>query len=197
MVGQTLLHCLKCLLGIDHPVTQTTADEQTSMLKYLKRSKLIAEIGVFEGYNTREFALNSSEEARVYAIDPFMKGALGVSYGKLIAYDTWKKNGVIDKIKVLNDLSWNVHSSLNEMFDFIFIDGDHSFEGVKKDFELYSQNLSEKGTIAFHDARIFNGGWTSENWGPVQLIEKIIKPNNQWKIVEEVDSTVFIQRSGI
>ena len=35
--------------------------------------------------------------------------------------------------------------------DFLFIDGDHSYEGVKKDFELYSQLLTDKGIIIIHD----------------------------------------------
>jgi hypothetical protein len=35
--------------------------------------------------------------------------------------------------------------------DFIFIDGDHSYDGVKKDFELYSQLLTDKGIIIIHD----------------------------------------------
>jgi hypothetical protein len=35
--------------------------------------------------------------------------------------------------------------------DFLFIDGDHSYEGVKKDFELYSTLLSDKGIIVIHD----------------------------------------------
>lgn len=36
--------------------------------------------------------------------------------------------------------------------DFLFIDGDHSYEGVKKDFELYSQIISENGVIVLHDS---------------------------------------------
>lgn len=35
--------------------------------------------------------------------------------------------------------------------DFLFIDGDHSYEGVKTDFDLYSQILSENGIIVIHD----------------------------------------------
>lgn len=35
--------------------------------------------------------------------------------------------------------------------DFLFIDGDHSYEGVKKDFELYSKILSDNGVIVLHD----------------------------------------------
>lgn len=35
--------------------------------------------------------------------------------------------------------------------DFLFIDGDHTYEGVKQDFLNYSPMLAEGGTIAFHD----------------------------------------------
>jgi predicted O-methyltransferase YrrM len=35
--------------------------------------------------------------------------------------------------------------------DFLFIDADHSYEGVKKDFQLYSPLVRKSGLIAFHD----------------------------------------------
>lgn len=35
--------------------------------------------------------------------------------------------------------------------DFLFIDGDHSFEGVAEDFRLYSPLVRPGGVIAFHD----------------------------------------------
>jgi hypothetical protein len=35
--------------------------------------------------------------------------------------------------------------------DLLWIDGDHSYEGVKKDFELYSQIISDNGIIIIHD----------------------------------------------
>ncbi|MDZ7696335.1 MAG: class I SAM-dependent methyltransferase [Deltaproteobacteria bacterium] len=40
--------------------------------------------------------------------------------------------------------------------DFLFIDGDHRYEGVKADFELYAPLVREGGIIAFHD--ILNQG---------------------------------------
>lgn len=36
-------------------------------------------------------------------------------------------------------------------FDFLFIDGDHSYEGVKMDYEIYSPLVVNGGIIAFHD----------------------------------------------
>jgi hypothetical protein len=35
--------------------------------------------------------------------------------------------------------------------DILWIDGDHTYEGVKTDFKLYSQILSENGVIIIHD----------------------------------------------
>ncbi len=35
--------------------------------------------------------------------------------------------------------------------DFLFIDGDHSYEGVKKDFEDFSPLVRPGGIVAFHD----------------------------------------------
>ena len=44
-----------------------------------------------------------------------------------------------------------ISSSLKKQnLDFLFIDGDHSYEGVKQDFELYSPFV-KSGLIAFHD----------------------------------------------
>jgi predicted O-methyltransferase YrrM len=35
--------------------------------------------------------------------------------------------------------------------DFAFIDGDHTYDGVKRDFEMYSPLIRDGGLIAFHD----------------------------------------------
>jgi hypothetical protein len=35
--------------------------------------------------------------------------------------------------------------------DLLWIDGDHSYEGVKTDFDLYSKILSDNGVIVIHD----------------------------------------------
>jgi hypothetical protein len=35
--------------------------------------------------------------------------------------------------------------------DFLFIDGDHTYAGVKQDFDMYSPLVRKGGLIAFHD----------------------------------------------
>jgi predicted O-methyltransferase YrrM len=41
-----------------------------------------------------------------------------------------------------------------EPLDFLFIDGDHSYDGVKRDFELYSPLVRKGGLIALHDVAV-------------------------------------------
>jgi predicted O-methyltransferase YrrM len=48
------------------------------------------------------------------------------------------------KERVLQDLR-------GEKLDYLFIDGDHTYEGVKKDFEMYSPLVRSGGLVAFHD----------------------------------------------
>ena len=44
-----------------------------------------------------------------------------------------------------------VNALNGELIDFLFIDGDHTYEGVKQDFETYSKLVLKDGWIAFHD----------------------------------------------
>jgi len=39
----------------------------------------------------------------------------------------------------------------DKKIDFLFIDGDHSYEGIKQDFLFYSKCVRKDGLIAFHD----------------------------------------------
>jgi autotransporter strand-loop-strand O-heptosyltransferase len=39
------------------------------------------------------------------------------------------------------------------LVDFLFIDGDHTYEGVKQDFEMYKQFVKPGGWIGFHDIK--------------------------------------------
>ncbi len=44
-----------------------------------------------------------------------------------------------------------VKSIFTGPIDFIFIDGDHSYKGVKQDFDMYSPLVRKGGLVGFHD----------------------------------------------
>ena len=76
--------------------------------------------------------------------------------------------------------------------DVLFIDGDHSYEGVKLDFDLYSKILSDKGIIMIHDTdesyenKLIISEDSKKNWdkfdGPAKLIKELAD-NKDWNII--------------
>jgi len=76
--------------------------------------------------------------------------------------------------------------------DILFVDGDHTYDGVKKDFELYSTILSKNGIIIIHDTdeRFENKLIISEDAkkdyfkfdGPSRLIKEL-QNSTEWNII--------------
>jgi len=66
-----------------------------------------------------------------------------------------------------------------ELLDLLFIDGDHSYEGVKKDFEMYSPLVKKGGIIALDDCSPCKYSEVSRFWNE-------IKDNYQSMILEDV-----------
>lgn len=46
----------------------------------------------------------------------------------------------------------------DNQLDFLFIDGDHTYEGVRQDYEMYSPLVRPDGLIVFHDIRTVREG---------------------------------------
>jgi hypothetical protein len=78
----------------------------------------------------------------------------------------------------------------------LFIDGDHSETAVHEDWDRWHQYLVPGGVVVFHDAATFTGGWTREDWGPVRLVNRLFRERELpgWKITEQVDSLVVVER---
>jgi predicted O-methyltransferase YrrM len=67
--------------------------------------------------------------------------------------------------------------------DFIFIDGDHTYEGVKRDFNLYGPLLRKGGLIGFHDIAK-HPRWRKVD---VDLFWKEVKEkyDTSWELIED------------
>jgi hypothetical protein len=84
--------------------------------------------------------------------------------------------------------------------DYLHIDGDHSYEGVKKDFELYSTIMSENGIITIHDTdEVYHNTFiVTENSkddfvpfdGPSKFIKEL-EHNEKWNLVNLKNFRMF------
>lgn len=78
-----------------------------------------------------------------------------------------------------------ISNTVSDEIDFLFIDGDHRYDGVKQDFELYSPLVSDGGIIAFHDIIEVDKPWMgvptfwNEIKGQYQTDEIILPPNKE------------------
>jgi Methyltransferase domain len=98
----------------------------------------------------------------------------------------------------LGQFSWDAAKNWNRPIDLLVIDGDHSEAGVQSDWDTWSQFIRPGGLVAFHDARLFEGGWTTPDFGPLRVVNRLFRNGTVagWKIIDEVDSLVVVERDA-
>jgi predicted O-methyltransferase YrrM len=121
------------------------------------RPKVILEIGTAGGGTLFLFTRIADPEAKIISID-LPGGPFGGGYPKwkIPLYLSFSKCS--QKLHLIRRSSHELQTLEEvkgilgaEKVDFLFIDGDHSYEGVRKDFEMYSPLVGKCGIIAFHD----------------------------------------------
>ncbi len=102
----------------------------------------VVEIGSYRGKSTTALALGSRDHAGipVYAIEPHeeFEGVLGGSFGpqdRVAFFKHMLRCGVCETIRLVNLPSEVAACGWAAPVSLLWIDGDHRYEGVKKDFE--------------------------------------------------------------
>lgn len=60
------------------------------------------------------------------------------------------------KIKIIQGKTSDVANSIDKKYDIVFVDADHSYDGVKQDINNYIDKIKTNGTMIFHD---YGGSW--------------------------------------
>ena len=194
MKGNALIHYIKYLLGIEKPETQTTANERKAIKKYATNAMLAVEIGVFEGVNTVIIAEALHPEGKLFGIDPFFKGRLGICYHEKITRNAISRGRLQHKIKLLSLLSYNAVDEVTESIDFIFIDGDHTYDGFIRDWNDWSGKVKINGIIALHDTAEPAHDPSVKNLGSYRYFNEHVKSDNRFQVIETVDSLNVLKK---
>lgn len=123
--------------------TSLTTVEATE-LTHLAHRRNVLEIGAAYGYST---VLMARAAAHVLSIDPhIVHGSLDIHSGNMETYRVEDRVGrlVGPSRAMLPPLS-------SRQFHFIFVDGDHTAEGVEFDLAQSLRLVKTGGHIAFHD----------------------------------------------
>jgi predicted O-methyltransferase YrrM len=137
-------------------------------------------------------------EGTPWAIDPYPTGRLGFSAQKLIATSEVRKvsNGTVEWVRKTGvEAGRDLARQNGHDFDFVFIDGDHTYEGLRADWESWNPLLQRDGIMALHDSRS-----TSERHiddaGSVRFTRDVILPDRKFEVLELVDSLTVLRRVG-
>jgi len=110
----------------------------------------IIEIGVDGGGTMALWAQIAATDARLIGVDLEISAAVQSSVraslrtGQALSLFAGDSHSDATKRRVRDTLGDN-------KVDFLFIDGDHGYEGVKQDFEDYGPLVRKGGLVAFHD----------------------------------------------
>ncbi len=134
-------------------------EEFIPLLEELKRisPKTILEIGTDKGGSLFCFAKLAPKNATIISIElPPSIWAGGYPRWREKVYYSFTKSGqkmhLIRGNSHLQQTFEKLKTILGEnKIDFLFIDADHSYYGVKKDFEMYAPLVRSGGIVAFHD----------------------------------------------
>lgn len=181
-------------MGIDEPHTQTTKAEQRALRKYSEERRRAVEIGVYEGANTRLIAESLATDGQLFAIDPFFTGRLPVCWGELIARAEVRRGDVRDRVTFVRALSWEAVEQVEGPFDFVFIDGDHSLDGIRRDWKDWSDRVGKGGIVALHDTRVPEHNPSVADLGSHQYFERQIRRDDRFRVVDQVHSLSLLER---
>jgi predicted O-methyltransferase YrrM len=171
--------------------------EIAGLLQILTQRKPVSmiEIGSLNGGTLLLFCRTISPKAEIISIDfpDFVSRFSGYKWYRSALFDAFKlKNQtmhVIEGNSCADSTLNKVRSILKgRKADFLFIDGDHRYEGVKKDFETYGPMVNQNGIIAFHDIAAHpnkaqydvNRLWKEIDAGTYDKKEIIQDPDSVW-----------------
>lgn len=162
------------------------------------RAGVIVEIGSFRGLSTAALARGSLRGVRVavYAVDPHDYDDPGTYPGSSgTAYDVsdqraFSENlffaGVTDVVRPISMFSEEARQGWSKPISLLWIDGNHEFEAVLRDFDQWSPFVNKDGFVAFHDA-------AHPEAGPTRVVQGACA-TGKWKLMQQVEKVAVLER---
>ncbi|MFT3705740.1 MAG: class I SAM-dependent methyltransferase [Agriterribacter sp.] len=195
-----LLSKISAFKNIDGWLTDKEAQGLYIVASKLPANASVVEIGSWQGKSTYCIA-KGLKSGVIYCIDPFnADGGMDVQSqdeynrkkGSKDLLESFSENmqqlDVINKLKIKKGYSYQFSEDFSKI-DFLFIDGDHSIEGCKMDFDMYASKIISGGYIAFHDYY-----HDRPELGPTHVIDNIVSISKQYRFFKQYDSLWIAQK---
>jgi len=199
------LRALAVGTGVIPPRTMHSAGEAALLADLARGRRRVVEIGVFEGSSAIVLCDVLDPGAELHLIDPFGHQPSALREGA--AATEWATRRVVERAAKRAsgpELTWHVDFSARVAkgwtlpVDLVFIDGDHSEEGVRTDWEDWHGFVEPGGAVLFHDARESQPGGRGLP-GPTAVVDALFRAPQAvagWSIAGEADRTVAVVRDA-
>lgn len=184
-------------------------DEIPVFAKWASQAKeVLVEIGAAYGAST-VLALNyAPTSAMIYSVDSFVPDSMTgfrvmANECRRHVYRALQSSATASRISrwcLYVQPSYEVARAWNKPIDFLYIDGDHHYEAVRRDFQDWAKYVRPDGVILLHDSRRepdapeghFARGWP----GPTQLANEL-RSHQCVELVEEIFSLTIWRRTRL
>ena len=185
-------HSLFGALRLRPAVAQHSPAEAELLKRTARGARTIVEIGVAEGGSAWDMRTVMDPGGTLVLIDPYPR-VMGVNLSSITARRLL--NGVDrGRTRWLHELSSDAVRDWQAQIDVLLIDGDHSYEATRDDFESWSPFVAPEGTILFHDA-LLDAPWMSEEFGSARFVAELQRDGSSWRLVDSADSMGAFRRA--
>jgi len=191
-MASTLWHCLLWRLGVAAPETQTSPAERAALARHASGRKSCVEIGVWHGVNTRRIRAVMAPDGTVTAVDPFPPGRLGFSIPRAIAVREIGRCAR-GRAVLLRTTSADAAKGWSAPVDFLFVDGDHSYEALRTDWEAWSPHIAPGGIVCLHDSNATPERPITDA-GSVRFTEEVALRDPRFRLVEVEETLTVLRR---
>lgn len=191
-----LPHFLLWLAGVRAAETQTTDRERAALARHAAGRARVVEIGVWHGVTTSVLRRAMARDGVLWAVDPFPPGRLGFSLQQPIARSEVRRvrNGEVRWIRTTGERAAGIHHHEGGPgVDLIFIDGDHSYDGLVRDWMAWSPLVVRGGVVCLHDSRS-TPERRIDDAGSVRATAEIVRTDPAFELVEEIDSLTIVRK---
>ena len=192
--GRAIFHCVRYFLGLDAADTQTTVAERACLARHAQGKRRVVELGVYEGVSTRLLLDCMAPGGTLFGVDPFVRGRLGICWGRVIAGHQVRRRTQRKSVVFLESTSREAARELQGSFDLVFVDADHSFEGISGDWTDWAPRIVPGGIMAMHDTCASEDNPMTERLDPFKYFETHVSRDRRFQIVEQIDTLGVLRR---
>jgi len=193
---QAITHFILWRLGIHQAKSSITPLERKCLLSHAAGKRSLVEVGVFEGVTTSYLRRAMAADGELTAVDPHQRGRLGFSTHNVIAHAEVDRvsNGSVRWIRSFGvDAAREYKGSRSTAVDFIFFDGDNSYNGLSALWDAWSPLVATGGLVALNDSRSSDAR-SIDDAGSAVFTRDVILKDSRFKVVEFVETITVLKR---